>query len=128
MRLLLDTAPLLWLASAPGRLSDAASRLILDTDNEVFLSAVSTWEIAVKTSLGKLALPDRPDRLVPKIREYYAIDSLALDEESTLQVGSLPDLHRDPFDRMLLCQAIVHGLAVVTPDRVLHEYPVRTLW
>ncbi len=128
MKVLLDTAPLLWLASAPDRLSDAALRLILDADNKLFLSAVSAWEIALKVSLGKLALPDRPDRFIPEIREFYAMESLSLDEESTLQIDRLPKIHRDPFDRMLLCQAIVHGLAIVTPDRVLHEYPVRTIW
>ena len=128
MRILLDTAPLLWLASAPERLSDTASRVILDADNKLLLSAVSAWEILLKASLGKLVLPDRPERFVPEIREFYAIESLSLDEESTLQVDRLPDIHRDPFDRMLLCQAIVHGLTVVTPDRVLHEYPVRTIW
>lgn len=128
MKILLDTAPLLWLASAPDRLSDTASRLILDPDNKLFLSAVSAWEIAVKASLGKLLLPDRVDRFVPEIREFYAIESLSLDEESTFQVGRLPDLHRDPFDRMLLCQAIVHALSVLTPDEVMHRYPVRTIW
>lgn len=128
MKLLLDTAPLLWLASAPDRLSDTASRLILDPENEIYLSAVSAWEIALKASLGKLVLPDRPDRLVPDLREFYAIESLPLDEESTFQVGRLPEIHRDPFDRMLICQAITLGLAVVTPDEVVQRYPVRTIW
>lgn len=128
MKLLLDTAPLLWLASEPDRLSDTASRLILDPDNELFLSTVSAWEIAIKTALGKLVLPDRPDRLVPEIRQFYSIGSLPLDEESTFQVARLPDIHRDPFDRMLICQAITSGFAVVTPDEVIQRYPVRTIW
>ncbi len=128
MRILLDTAPLLWLAAAPGRLSETASSLLQDRDNRLFLSAVSAWEIAIKAAAGKIDLPDHPERLVPEIREAYAIELLPLDEESALQLDRLPSLHRDPFDRMLLCQAIVHGMAVVTPDKVLQRYPVRTIW
>lgn len=128
MKILLDTAPFLWLAADPGRLSEAATSLIGDPDNEIFLSSVSGWEVAIKTALGKLVLSDRPERLVPKIRETYAIEPLPLSEESAFQLDRLPDLHRDPFDRMLLCQAIVHALAIVTPDTVMHRYPVRTIW
>ncbi|MEE8587378.1 MAG: type II toxin-antitoxin system VapC family toxin, partial [Acidobacteriota bacterium] len=58
----------------------------------------------------------------------YGIKPLPLDEESTFQIGRLPELHRDPFDRMLICQAIVHGLGILTPDELIHQYPVRTLW
>ena len=82
----------------------------------VFLSSVSAWEIAVKYGLGHLHLRETPDRFVPGAREAHGIDPLPLDEESVLQVLRLPVLHRDPFDRMLVCQAIVHGLAIVTPD------------
>lgn len=128
MKLLLDTAPFLWLAIGSERLSGVAAKLILDPDNRVFLSSVSTWEMAVKVRLGKLHLPDRLDRLVPEIRDAYDIDTLALDEEATLQLDRLPDLHRDPFDRMLLCQSIAHGLTVVTPDASMRDYPVRTAW
>lgn len=128
MKILLDTAPFLWLAIGSERLSGVAAKLILDPDNRVFLSSVSTWEMAVKVRLGKLHLPDRLDRLVPEIRDAYDIDTLALDEEATLQLDRLPDLHRDPFDRMILCQSIVHGLTVVTPDAAVRDYPVRTAW
>lgn len=128
MKILIDTAPLLWLATEPKRLSETALALVADPENRLFFSAASAWEIAVKSALGKLPLPDRVDRIVPEIRDFYAIESLSFDEESALQVPSLPDIHRDPFDRMLLCQAIVHGLAVLTPDSVMHRYPVRTIW
>ena len=100
-------------------LSVTAATLILDPDNQVFLSSVSTWEMVVKVRLGKLRLPDRVDRLVPEMRGAYDIDSLALEEEATLQLDRLPDLHRDPFDRILLCQSIAHGLTFVTPDETI---------
>ena len=65
---------------------------------------------------------------MPEIREVYRIQSLPLDEESTLQIGRLPLLHRDPFDRMLICQAIVHGLPILSPDFLIRQYPIRTIW
>jgi len=65
---------------------------------------------------------------IPAIREAYAIESLPLDEDSTLQISKLPDLHRDPFDRILISQAIAHGLTLLTPDQRIQAYPVRTIW
>ena len=128
MRLLLDTCTFLWLVTDDPRLSPEARGLVVDADNDVLLSAVSTWEIAVKHSQGRLPLPDGPERYVPKLRRDHAIEALGLDEESTLYLRRLPDLHRDPFDRMLVCQAIVQGLVLLTPDRDITQYPVRTLW
>ena len=128
MRVLLDTAPLLWLASGAPELSPRARELVLDPDTAVFLSAVSAWEIAVKHGMGRLSLPERPEVLVPAIREAYGIDLLPLDEAATLHVHRLPKLHRDPFDRMLVCQAIAHGLTLVTPDEAICRYPVPTVW
>jgi PIN domain nuclease of toxin-antitoxin system len=128
VRLLLDTCTFLWLVTDDPGLSPEARRLIVDADNDVLLSAVSTWEIAVKHGLGRLPLPDDPERYVPKLRRDHAIEPLPLDEESTLYLRRLPGLHRDPFDRMLVCQAIVQGLILLTPDRDITQYPVRTLW
>lgn len=104
MRLLLDTSTFLWLINDAPELSDRAREGIVDPGNEVFLSSVSAWEIAVKSALRKLPLPRSADRLVPEERERHAIESLPLDEESTLQLVRLPRLHRDPFDRMLVCR------------------------
>jgi len=128
VKLLLDTCTFLWLVTDDPALPAAARDLIVDPDNDVLLSAVSTWEIAVKHGLGRLPLPDDPERYIPKLRRDHAVDALPLDEESTLYLRRLPDLHRDPFDRMLICQAIVGGLALLTPDRDITQYPVRTLW
>ena len=128
MRLLLDTVAFLWLVADPDELTTRAREAIVDPANEVFLSAVSTWEITVKHALRRLPLPEPIDRFIPTQRDRHGVDSLPLDEESTLQLARLPALHRDPFDRMLICQAIAHGLVIVTPDRDVRRYPVRTLW
>ena len=128
MNILLDTAPFLWIALGKPEISSTARELVTDSDNRVLLSAVSSWEIALKYSLGKLDLPERPETLIPAIREAYAIESLPLNEDSTLQVSKLPDLHRDPFDRILISQAIAHGLTLLTPDQKIRAYPVRTTW
>jgi PIN domain nuclease of toxin-antitoxin system len=128
LRLLLDTCTFLWIATGHRSLSDEARRLLVSADNEVLLSSISAWEIAIKNSLDRLPLPDDPARYVPKLRREHGVDALPLDEESTLYLGKLPDLHRDPFDRMLVCQAIVHGLVLLTPDTELTQYPVRARW
>ena len=127
MRLLLDSCAFLWLAG--GRLlSVAATAAVRDPSNEVLLSVVSTWEIASKYRAGKLSLPEPPDRLIPTERGLRGIRAFSLDEPSALQVLRLPPLHRDPFDRMLIAQSIEHGLAIVTPDPLIHQYPVRVIW
>ena len=128
MRLLLDTATFLWLAADSPKLSDPARELFERPDNEVFLSSVSAWEIAVKHALGNLPLPDPPEVFVPKTREEMLVRSLPLDETATLYLPKLPTHHRDPFDRMLICQAIAEGLILVTSDPAIARYPVRTIW
>lgn len=128
MRLLLDTCTFLWIASGSTRISRRALELFSDPANDVFLSAVSVWEIAVKHSLGRLPLPERPLDLIPKLREAHGISTLALSEEETLYLPRIPVLHRDPFDRMLICQAVVNGLAILTPDPLITSYPIRSAW
>lgn len=128
MRLLLDTCTFLWVVSGSKELSHTARAAFVDPANEVFLSSASAWEIVIKHRLGKLPLPAAPDDFVRANREAHAIAALAIDEESVFQLSRLPDLHRDPFDRMIVCQAIAHGLAVLTPDDAIRGYPVRSIW
>ena len=128
MRLLLDTCTFLWLVGGAEELSSRARQAFADPANEVFLSAASAWEIAVKHRLGKLPLPTAPDEFVPVQRAAHGIEPLAVEEESALHVAKLPDVHRDPFDRMLVAQALVGGLVLVTPDETIRRYPVRALW
>ncbi|HUK41615.1 MAG TPA: type II toxin-antitoxin system VapC family toxin [Candidatus Acidoferrales bacterium] len=128
MRILLDTATFLWAVTDAPDLSDDARTLFVDPENEIYLSSVSTWEIVIKNSLGKLPLPEPPVKFVPAQRKQHGIDSLSLDEEATLHLRRLPVLHKDPFDRMLVCQAIVHDFVILTPDELISQYPVRTTW
>jgi PIN domain nuclease of toxin-antitoxin system len=127
VRLLLDTCSFLWLAGG-GALSAASSDAVRDPSNDVYLSAVSVWEITTKHQAGRLPLPEPPERLIPTERRLRGVEPLAFDEESALQVLRLPALHRDPFDRMLISQAIAGGLAIVTPDPLISQYPVRVIW
>lgn len=127
MKLLLDTCTFLWLTGGT-TLPPAASAAIADPANEVFLSAVSAWEVVLKHGRGRLPLPDDPTRLIPARRASRGVTSLPFDEESALHSSRLPPLHKDPFDRMLIAQAIAHGLAIVTPDPLIAQYPVRVVW
>lgn len=123
MRLLLDTNVFLWLISGDARLSGDMRRDIVDTSNEVYLSVISLWEASIKYQLGKLTLPEPPERYLPTQRRRHQIVSLPLNERSVCELAELPPLHRDPFDRMLVWQAISHGLTIVTSDRVIRAYP-----
>jgi PIN domain nuclease of toxin-antitoxin system len=128
VKVLLDTCTFLWIVIEAPELSDRAREIYRSPENDVFLSSVSTWEIAVKHGLGRLPLPHVPETYVPALRQRHGIASLALSEEATLHLGRLPALHRDPFDRMLVCQAIVEGMVLLTPDDSIARYPVRSLW
>ena len=102
--------------------------MVTDPHNEAYLSVASAWEIAIKYALNKLPLPDLPSQFVPTQRTLLALIALSIDEEDVLALDRLPALHRDPFDRMLVCQALTHGLVVVSPDPKIQQYPVRTVW
>ncbi len=128
MKLLLDTCSFLWAVRGDALLSAEATALFRDPANEVFLSAVSAWEIAVKYSLGKLPLSDVPARYVPRERERHGIEPLPLGEADTLLLDRLPAVHTDPFDRLLVCQAVQHGMTLLTPDPMIHRYPVPVRW
>lgn len=128
MRVLLDSCAFLWIIGGSTKLSPEATAIFQDPNNEVYLSAVSTWEICVKAGLGKLPLPEDPSRLIPKHRESHGIRPLPLGEAATLYAHKLPDHHRDPFDRMLVCQALAENMTILTPDKDIAAYPVRTAW
>ena len=128
MGVLLDTCAFLWVILGSKELSNRARDFFQDSSNDVFLSAVSVWEISVKYSLGRLSLPEPPERFLPQERERHLITPLPLDEAAVLHLHRLPQLHKDPFDRMLVCQAIERGLVILTPDRLISQYPTRTAW
>jgi len=124
MRLLLDTHAFLWYITDDPRLPVAYAEVIQDESNEVFLSVVSVWEALAKHQLGKLPLPSPADDYLRSRREEHKIASLPFDEPSLSHLLRLPLHHRDPFDRMLICQALQHDLQVVTSDSQFAMYPI----
>ncbi|MEW6322857.1 MAG: type II toxin-antitoxin system VapC family toxin [Acidobacteriota bacterium] len=128
MRLLLDTCTFLWLVGGTPDVSSRAREAFVDPDNDVYLSAASAWEIALKQQLGRLRLPEPAVSFVPAQRAAHGIEPLPIDEDACLHISKLPPLHRDPFDRLLVAQALAAGLVLVTPDDLIRQYPVRTLW
>ena len=128
MKLLLDTCTFLWLTKGSEELSPNVIEAFSDPKNEVYLSSVSAWEISIKYRLGKLALPISPDKFIPKERKRHMITRLDLSEQDTFHLLKLPASHNDPFDRMLVCQAIEHSLTILTPDPLVTQYPIRSLW
>jgi PIN domain nuclease of toxin-antitoxin system len=126
LRLLLDTHVFLWLQTEPQRLSRRLE-LLRDRRTELILSAASSWEIAIKYRLGKLPLPASPETYVPaRIRAIGAL-GLAVEHAHALRVAALPALHRDPFDRLLVAQALELGLTILTADPAVTQYQVPSL-
>lgn len=130
MKLLLDTCTFIWVASCPQRIPSAVRDLYAAPENAVYFSAVSAWEIAIKHQAGKLQLPNnmRPIDYIKEVRRRHRIEPAGLDEESSAILEKMPDIHRDPFDRMLICQAIANQMTILTPDPLITQYPVLTRW
>jgi PIN domain nuclease of toxin-antitoxin system len=127
MRLLLDTHVFLWYISADPQLPVAFRDAIRDPGNEVYLSVASVWEAVIKYALGKLPLPEAPAEYLPRQREAHRIATLPVEEAALAHLANLPPLHRDPFDRILIAQALQHGLRLVTVDDAVRAYPVLLL-
>lgn len=127
MRLLLDTHVVLWALLEPARLSEEVARAFVDPRNDVFVSAATAWEVAIKESLGKLALPGPARTWLPAACARAGIEWLPVTPDDALRVSDLPWHHRDPFDRLLVAQALC-GYTLVTHDRRLEPYRAPVLW
>ena len=123
MNILLDTHVLIWALENNPELSDGARNSIIRASNMVFVSSISIWEIAIKKNLGKL---ETPDNLQEEI-ELHRFTPLQINFDHAELAGKLPDIHKDPFDRMLIAQAIIEKLTLVTRDKVIPGYEVNTL-
>ena len=122
MRILLDTHCWLWMQVDPDRFSNASRRIIEDPDNELLLSAASSWEIAIKYRLGKLPLPEPPGAYVPARMQTSGTMPLPVTQDHALHVAQLPSHHRDPFDRLLVSQALLERLVLLTADPQFEPY------
>ena len=128
MKVLIDTCTFIWFVTDAPELSANARAAIINPENEVYFSSISAWEISRKYARGKLALPSRPETLIPEVRRNSGIASLPLIEDDAVAAEKLPPHHNDPFDRMLIAQALMNGMILVSPDEAFHPYPVRLLW
>jgi PIN domain nuclease of toxin-antitoxin system len=128
VKLLLDTHAFLWMILADPRMPDPLRDILRSEDHSVWLSVVSIWEIVIKQSQGRLILPGPGAGYAAGYRRRHLISSLALEEATARHLTQLPAVHRDPFDRMLICQAIEHDMTLVTTDERIRQYPIKTLW
>lgn len=128
MRLLLDTHTFLWFVTDDPNLSKTAKFLIEDPANERFLSMASPWEIAIKTAIGRLALTEPLAEFMREQLRLNLIQLLPISLEHVLGVASLPMHHRDPFDRLLISQAIIEQMPIVSADAAFDAYPVTRRW
>jgi PIN domain nuclease of toxin-antitoxin system len=128
VRILLDTQCWLWWFLLPDRLSGGAREAIAASRDPVYLSAASSWEIAIKVGLGKLKLPQPPARYVPSRLAEQGMNALPVEHAHALRVADLPPLHPDPFDRLLVAQAQIERMTLMTADAQILAYDVETLW
>lgn len=128
MKLLLDTCTMVWLSASPARLSKWARAALDDDDAKLYASDASAWELSLKWRAKTITLPEPPRRWFCDQSAAWHAERLPLDREDFFRASELPELHRDPIDRVLVAQAIAHGLTIVTPERAIHAYPVAVLW
>jgi PIN domain nuclease of toxin-antitoxin system len=128
MRSVLDTHTFLWFVGGDARLSTAARQAIEDLDNEIVISTASLWEIAIKVKLGKLDLAAPYEQFIPVELQRQRISVLPIEVAHLSVVARLPLHHRDPFDRLIIAQALTEGMPVITADDVFGVYSVQCVW
>lgn len=127
MNFIVDTHAWLWSLASPERLSAEARALLSSSGNVVYLSAASAWELAIKAALGKIDLPEPVEAFVPARMARQGITALPITHAHALRVSTLPPHHRDPFDRLLIAQALVERLPIVTADAAFDRYDVEVI-
>jgi PIN domain nuclease of toxin-antitoxin system len=128
MKLLLDTCTVLWYFGASDNISQVLKGTLTDIDNEIFISDVSLLEITIKYSLGKLELSDYPSKVIPQWIDEHDMILLPLSSNAIFGLEKLPFIHNDPFDRLLLSQAKLYEMTLVTPDKDISCYSVHVIW
>ena len=132
MNIILDTCTFLYAVLESEKLSKVATELIEETQNRLYLSSISAYEIIVKYKLGKLTLKKDPVKMIPEYRNRLGVIELPIIESEILYIASLLNLHNDPFDRIIIAQAIANDYFILTPDKLIHDYqnsqPVKIIW
>ncbi len=128
MRVLLDTHTFLWWIADSPQLSDVARDAIADERTQPIFSVVSGWEIAIKAGVGKLEIPDSPEKFLSEQLSRNDVEILPIYLRHALRVYDLPDHHKDPFDRLLVAQAVLEKLPILSADPEISRYPVETVW
>ena len=128
MKYLLDTMVWLWSVGSTDKIGKAGLEILTSGDQEVYFSAASSWELAIKAKLGKFRLPEEPVKYVPKRLAEQGIRSLSVTQNHSLKVYDLAFHHHDPFDRLIIAQALSEGLVILTSDRVFEKYPIDVVW
>lgn len=128
MTVLLDTNVFLWWIADDPRVSATAGKILRDPASQVLLSAASIWEIAIKAGMGKLRFSAAVDAFIPQQMAANRIDSLPVESRHALGVAGLPHHHRDPFDRILVAQALLENLPLLTTDAQIARYAIQTIW
>jgi PIN domain nuclease of toxin-antitoxin system len=128
MKYLLDTVVWLWSLDPVNRLNSTGREIIENGEEEIYLSAATTWEISIKMRLGKLSFPAPPSQTVPAFLAKQGLSSIAVTHTHAARVYDLPFFHADPFDRLLIAQALVEGMTILTSDRAFAKYPVDVVW
>ena len=128
MKVLLDTHAFLWSVTDDPQLSALAKETIANPENIILFSVVSAWEIIIKQGTGKLTLPEPAETYIPSRLEANQFSTLPVNLSHVLQVASLPALHRDPFDRLLVAQSQVEAIPIISVDQFVKQYPVTVIW
>ncbi len=128
MRYLLDTMVWLWSVGPTEKIGNAGLEILRNGREEIYLSAASSWEIAIKAKLGKFQLPEAPGPYVRSRMAAQRVLALAVTQNHSLAVYDLPLHHNDPFDRLIIAQALDEGMVILTSDRAFRKYPVEVLW
>ena len=128
MKYLLDTHAFLWAAGEPDKLSPKVKTLLLDRDNQLLLSLASVWEIQIKIQAGKLTLPSPLPSIIQTQQQINQLELLPIELSHILALGNLPDHHRDPFDRIMIAQAQVEDIILISRDPMVTQYSIQVIW
>jgi PIN domain nuclease of toxin-antitoxin system len=128
MQLLLDTCTFLWMIASPDKLSETARKTLTRGTDRLLINQTSAWEIQIKYKKGQLALKATPKQIIEKALTIYPIEYEKIADEAIWHLQKLPDIHKDPFDRLLISHALTQGYKLVTPDPEIAKYPVPIIW